>query len=124
MRSCRLISIPLLLLLTAAAQSATTVEDIRIWAENGKTRVVLDLSRPANHSIFTLRGPDRLVVDLQDGRLAESLLKLPVGVGSVTAIRTGVRSNGQLRVVLDLNEDVRSRSFAVSSRSPAPIGFE
>ncbi len=112
MRSRRLILIPLLLLLTAAAQSATTVEDIRIWAENGKTRVVLDLSRPANHSIFTLRGPDRLVVDLKDGRLAESLLKLPAGVGSVTAIRTGVRSNGQLRVVLDLNEDVRSRSFA------------
>jgi N-acetylmuramoyl-L-alanine amidase len=112
MRSCRLILIPLLLLLTAAAQSATTVEDIRIWAENGKTRVVLDLSRPVNHSIFTLRGPDRLVVDLKDGRLAESLLKLPAGVGSVTAIRTGVRSNGQLRVVLDLNEDVRSRSFA------------
>jgi N-acetylmuramoyl-L-alanine amidase len=112
MRSCRLILIPLLLLLTAAAQSATTVEDIRIWAENGKTRVVLDLSRPVKHSIFTLRGPDRLVVDLKDGRLAESLLKLPAGVGSVTAIRTGVRSNGQLRVVLDLNEDVRSRSFA------------
>ena len=112
MRSPRLFLIPLLLLLSAAAQSATTVENIRIWAENGKTRVVLDLSRPASHSIFTLRGPDRLVVDLKDGRLAESLQKLPTGVGSVNSIRTGVRSNGQLRVVLDLNENVRSRSFA------------
>ena len=111
MSSRRLILIPILLLLTAAAQSATTVENIRIWAENGKTRVVLDLSRPASHSIFTLRGPDRLVIDLQDGRLGATLAAMPDGVGSVTSIRSGVRSNGQLRVVLDLNEDVRSRSF-------------
>ena len=112
MNSRRLILIPVLLLLTAAAQSATTVENIRIWAENGKTRVVLDLSHPTDHSIFTLRGPDRLVVDLKEGRLADSLRNLPDGVGSVTSIRTGVRSNGQLRVVLDLSANVRSRSFA------------
>ena len=112
MRSCRLLLIPIVLLLAAAAQSATTVENIRIWAENGKTRVVLDLSEAVSHSIFTLRGPDRLVVDLKNGRLAESLQNLPKGVGSVSNIRTGVRANGQLRVVLDLNEDVRSRSFA------------
>ena len=101
----------LALLYTAAAQSATTVENIRVWAENGKTRVVLDLSRPSTHSIFTLRAPDRLVVDLKDSRLAASLKNLPKGVGSIREIRTGIKSNGQLRVVLDLNEDVRSRSF-------------
>lgn len=105
-------SIPGLVLLLAAfyAEAATTVENIRLWSENGRTRVVLDLSRPAEHSIFTLRGPDRLVVDLKDGRLADSLSKLPSG-GSIRSIRSGVRSNGQLRVVLDLNESVRSRSF-------------
>lgn len=108
----RLILTALLLLCTTAAQSATTVENIRVWSENGKTRVVLDLSRPAQHNIFTLRAPDRLVVDLKDGRLASHLQSLPKGVGSIREIRTGVRSNGQLRVVLDLNEDVRSRSFA------------
>ena len=63
----------LALLYTAAAQSSTTVENIRVWAENGKTRVVLDLSRPSTHNIFTLRAPDRLVVDLKDSRLAASL---------------------------------------------------
>lgn len=109
---CRhLILTPLLMLVTAAAQAATTVENIRIWAENGKTRVVLDLSKPADHNIFTLRGPDRLVVDLKDGRLAASLKTMPAGVGPIREIRTGIRANGQLRIVLDLNSDVRSRSF-------------
>jgi N-acetylmuramoyl-L-alanine amidase len=69
----------LLTLLATAAQSATTVENIRIWAENGKTRVVLDLSRTTDHNIFTLRGPDRLVVDLKDGRLAQALIAMGAG---------------------------------------------
>ena len=112
----RLIWTVIFALCTSAAQAATTVENIRIWSENGKTRIVLDLSRPANHNIFTLRGPDRLVVDLQGGRLSSALRDLPAGVGSVKRIRTG-SENGQLRVVLDLNEDVRSRSFTAGPNS-------
>ena len=111
MRINRLLIIFVLLLAAATAGAATTVENVRIWAENGKTRVVLDLSRPASHNIFTLRGPDRLVIDLKDGKLADALKNMPAGVGSVNNIRSGVLANGQLRVVLDLNEDVRSRSF-------------
>jgi N-acetylmuramoyl-L-alanine amidase len=99
------------------AQAATTVENIRIWSENGKTRVVLDLSESSQHHIFTLRGPDRVVVDLKDGRLSRSLTTLPKGVGSVRAVRSAVRANGQLRVVLDLNETVRSRTFTAGPNS-------
>lgn len=110
----RLKRIPVLLLplMAVAAEAATTVENIRVWAEGGKTRVVLDLSAPVNHNIFTLRGPDRLVIDLNDGRLASSLRNMPSGVGAVKNIRSGARADGQLRIVLDLSEDVRSRSFA------------
>ena len=50
------------MLLTSAAVADTTVENVRIWSENNKTRVVLDLSEPVDHNIFTLRGPDRLVI--------------------------------------------------------------
>jgi N-acetylmuramoyl-L-alanine amidase len=111
MRYSRLLISGVLILLCTAAQAATTVENIRVWSENGKTRVVLDLSHPARHNIFTLRGPDRLVVDLKSSRLADSLKAMPSGTGSVRSIRSAVRANGQLRVVLDLNEAVRSRSF-------------
>jgi N-acetylmuramoyl-L-alanine amidase len=97
-------------LLTSAAVADTTVENIRIWAENNKTRVVLDLSRPVDHNIFTLRGPDRLVIDLKDSRLG-GLAQMPRGAGAVRAVRSAVRADGQLRVVLDLSAEVRSRTF-------------
>jgi N-acetylmuramoyl-L-alanine amidase len=94
----------------AVSGAAAIVENVRLWSEDGRTRVVLDLSGPAEHAIFTLRGPDRLVLDIKDARLADSLGRLPVG-GAIRSIRTGLRSNGQLRVVLDLSQAVRSRSF-------------
>ena len=100
-----------LMLLSAAASAATTVENIRIWSENDKTRVVLDLSNPVEHAIFTLRSPDRVVVDLKDGRLASKLSRLPEGQGAIASIRSAVRDTGHLRVVFDLKASVRSRSF-------------
>ena len=103
--------IALIALVAAGAQANTTVQNIRVWADEGKTRVVLDLSDPADHNIFTLRSPDRVVVDLKDARLASQLQSLPRGVGAVRSIRSAIRAGGQLRVVLDLNQPVRSRSF-------------
>jgi len=94
----------LLLLLPAVLASAATVENIRIWSDEGRTRVVLDLSTPADHKIFTLRGPDRIVVDLTQSKLANGLANLPSGNGAVNEIRSGLRADGGLRVVLDLKE--------------------
>ncbi len=107
----RALILPLCLLLPIAATAGTTLENIRIWTENDKTRVVLDLSQSVPHNIFTLRSPDRLVIDLKDGRMAKTLTDMPTGTGAVKSIRSAVRANGQLRVVLDLGEGVRSRSF-------------
>lgn len=111
MRLHPLLTLALCLLLPLVAAAGTTVENVRIWDENDKTRVVLDLSQSVSHKIFTLRGPDRLVIDLKDGRLAKSLTQLPAGTGAVTSMRSAIRADGQLRVVLDLSPGVRSRSF-------------
>jgi len=116
MTAARLILIASLLLAGGFSHPAT-VENIRVWSEEGRTRVVLDLSGPADHNIFTLRGPDRLVVDLKDSRLSDSIDSIPEGTGALDGIRSGLRSNGQLRVVLDLNEAVRSRSFTAGPNS-------
>ena len=111
MRLRPLLTLSLCLLLPLAAAAGTTVENVRIWDENDKTRVVLDLSQSVSHKIFTLRGPDRLVIDLKDSRLAKSLTQLPAGTGAVKSMRSAIRADGQLRVVLDLGPGVRSRSF-------------
>ncbi len=100
------------LCLLAVPASSATVEDIRLWSEDGKTRVVLDLSAPADHTLFTLPRPDRVVVDVSNSRLAERLAKLPQGTGYVRGIRAARRDGDDLRIVLDLERSVRPRSFS------------
>jgi N-acetylmuramoyl-L-alanine amidase len=102
--------------LLAVPARAAVVEDIRLWAEDGKTRVVLDLSAPADHTLFTLPRPDRVVVDVRGSRLAERLISLPAGDGHVRAIRVGRRGGDDLRIVLDLDRAVRPHSFSAGPK--------
>jgi len=93
------------------AQAATVeVRDLRLWAGPDGTRVVLDLSGAAGHQLFTLREPERVVIDIANARLARAFQT--AGQGLVKEIRTGAREEG-LRVVLDMGERVQAKSFLV-----------
>ncbi|MEC9359158.1 MAG: N-acetylmuramoyl-L-alanine amidase [Pseudomonadota bacterium] len=104
----------LLFLLLPLAVGAKELRDVRVWAGPETTRVVFDLSAPTEHKVFSLVAPERVVIDLdgveRSSRLAASL----EGSGLVQRIRTGRRPDGALRVVLDLSEAVRPKSFALT----------
>jgi N-acetylmuramoyl-L-alanine amidase len=94
-----------------------SVESIRVWSGPESTRVVLDLSAPAAHRVFTLDGPSRLVIDLPHTALSAPL-EFAEPKGFVRNIRTGVRPSGALRVVIDLSEGVRPQSFLLGPTAP------
>ena len=99
-------------LLLAPAQSAPVdVRDVRIWASPDSTRVVLDLSQAVEFELFTLSGPERVVVDLRGTGLDAARVRLPEGSGLVRSIRTGQQPGGTLRVVLDLAQHARANAF-------------
>jgi len=86
------------------------VESLRLWAGPESTRVVLDLSDPTAHRVFTLSDPHRIVIDLTDTR-ASMPGGYPEGRGFVSGVRTGDRPGGELRVVLDVIQAVKPKSF-------------
>lgn len=85
---------------------------IRLSSGPVATRIVFDLDRAAEHRIFELANPNRLVIDL-DATLASQALRLPTPKGRVRSVRTGVQPGGKLRVVLDLTEAADSKSFVL-----------
>lgn len=101
----------LLLLSLAGAVVAGEIENVRVWTGPDKTRVVLDLDRSVDYSVFSLDDPDRLVVDIDGSRMALDPELDPEHSGVVSKVRYGVRDGEDLRVVLDLSEAARAKSF-------------
>src|SRR6202795_3742379 len=81
---------------------AVDVHALRLWAGPDSTRVVLDLSGSAQHSLQVLKNPDRVVLDVAGARLASGARAAPAGTGAVKQVRMARRPSGGLRIVLDL----------------------
>jgi len=93
-----------------AAQSVR-VKDVRISESSDRTRIVLDLSDSAQHKLFTLANPNRVVIDLSQSDFALQGRSLPGGRGAVVNIRGANREDGSARLVLDLAAAARPKSF-------------
>src|SRR3954465_7572905 len=88
-----------LLALVAGASSpliAAEIRDIRIAPTDTGTRVVLELSGPANYKAFILDNPARVVLDIARSSLKTSL---PASEAPLTAVRSGSLPNKGLRLV-------------------------
>lgn len=105
--------VAVLLALWGVQVQAAELKDLRIWAGPESTRVVFDLSASAEHKLFTLENPSRIVIDLDRTALGASLDAALEGKGLVQRIRTGKRQAGDLRVVLDVADQVTPKSFSL-----------
>lgn len=103
----------MLLAIAGVAGAAPMVKEIRASSSSEGTRVVLDLSEPANQKLFTLDKPHRVVLDIPGAQA--NLVGAPQTAGVVQGIRLAKRENGDLRVVFDVQGAVQARAFAVAA---------
>lgn len=82
--------------------AAARLERLTIASDGADTRLALVLSDARPYRLFTLSAPDRLVVDIEKSRLGASVLPLPPGHGVIRQVRVANRTDGSVRVVLDL----------------------
>ena len=70
---------------------AAEVDSLRLWRAPDNTRLVLDLSGPVEHKVFTLDNPNRLVIDIKNSTLKTTFDKLDLASTPIDAMRSGVR---------------------------------
>ncbi len=95
----------------ANAAAATNVKDIRLSNHDGYVRLVFDLDKSVDHSVFTLNKPDRIVLDLKNTKMVHGMVDRVGANSMIRRIRSGVQNNDDLRVVFDLQHEVKPRSF-------------
>ena len=111
--SCELIALALLLSF-ANGVSASTLEEVRMWRAPDHTRLVFDLSDAVSYNLFTLENPRRLVIDIDNATQVSDLSGLDFTGSPITGVRSGVRNDNALRIVLDLNAEVKPSSFTLA----------
>lgn len=100
----------LALFASSMALASTEVQTVRAWLAPDNTRLVFDLSGPVKHRLFTLSDPERIVIDIENAAFRASLDNLGLEKSPVQSIRYS-QNSGTVRVVLDLKESVRPKSF-------------
>lgn len=117
LRTMKLRTLGLLLLATGMLYGnllqAAQIESVRLWRAPDNTRLVFDLTGPAEHKLFTLANPERIVIDISDARFAASTSGLPLDNTPLTGVRSAPRDGSDLRVVLDLSREVKPKSFSL-----------
>ena len=118
----RILAVGLGCLVALSVPAATVqVESIRTWPAPDHSRIVLDIDRPAEYTVFVLQDPDRVVIDLRDGKLLKRVPGARSGDRLLARIRAAHRTRPDrrsgdgnrefLRVVLDMKQRVRPKSF-------------
>ena len=102
-----------LLCLTApvAVFADASIHGVRMWNAPDHTRLVFDVSKQVQHRLFSLHNPDRLVIDFEKSDLKAKLKSDQFRNRHISSLRYAPQPNGKLRVVLDLKQAVRPRSF-------------
>jgi N-acetylmuramoyl-L-alanine amidase len=80
------------------------VNNVRYWSGGAYTRIVIDQDRTLKFQAHELKNPDRLVFDILNSRVSDSVEKdpLPVNDGILKQVRTSQYAPDTVRVVLDL----------------------
>ncbi len=112
----RFLLLALVLAVAAPSSYATTfIEGVRMWQAPDNTRLVFDLSNRVTHDLFTMKSPNRIVIDLKNTNLITSLSNLKLESDNVLrGVRTAKRNKNDLRIVLDLKKAVKPKSFVLS----------
>lgn len=101
----------LLLAIQGVAFAGASLKSVRLWAAPDHTRVVFDTSGPVTHKLFTLDNPHRLVIDVPSAEVPADMKAIG---GVVKGIRAARNSPDTVRIVLDLAQSAKPRSFSLA----------
>ena len=97
------------------AAGARQIVAVRVWPSNTYTRITLESAEPLRFKHFTMKDPERLVIDLDGLQLNGVLKSLDGKVGGddpyIKTARAGQFNPSTVRVVLDLKTQIEPQVF-------------
>ncbi|NNM69537.1 MAG: AMIN domain-containing protein [Gallionella sp.] len=106
---------PVMLFWLGSAVAGVSISSTRIWPAQDYTRLTLESKQAIRHNMFTISNPDRLVVDLEDVDINETLNQLAGKIATddpyIKSLRIGRFKPGIVRLVFDLKAEIKPQLF-------------
>ena len=103
------------------SEAGVAISDVRVWPAPDYTRITIESNQAIEYTVFTAKGPDRLVLDLEGVTLDAGLEGLPIRIGAddpyIAQARVARNRPGVVRVVLELRGEVKPQAFSLQ-----PVG--
>ena len=98
-------------------QGQAQIQSGRIWPARDYTRLTLESGSSIKHSLFSVKDPERLVLDLEMDELPPALAELQGKLAAddpyIKGLRVARNRPGVVRVVLDLKAEVKPQLFTL-----------
>jgi N-acetylmuramoyl-L-alanine amidase len=114
------ILLSLLLLSLSGSLWSASVEQVRLSPSDKGTRLVFDLDASVQYKSFTLKNPDRLVIDLKYSKQNKKFAVPALTETPIKAIRHAAFNKNTLRLVVDLKHAVIYDSHVVKPNQGSP----
>ena len=105
----------------SVAAESIKITAARVWPAAEYTRITLESKQPISFNHFTMNHPERVVLDLEDIELSNTLSQLSAKIGAddpyIKVVRVGRFKPGVTRLVFDLKTEVKPAVFTVK-----PVG--
>jgi N-acetylmuramoyl-L-alanine amidase len=91
------------------------INSLRYTTTSNQNRMMFDITSSADHKVFVMDNPARLVIDIKDARLERALSQPSAKHPLFARVRTGIKNGTDLRIVVDLKTPITSKKFSLSS---------
>jgi N-acetylmuramoyl-L-alanine amidase len=92
----------------------SSIDGVRVWPAPENTRIVFDLSKKPDYKYFSLKNPQRLVIDFKNSKNNASLTNLLKKDKRVIRIRTSKSKSKDTRLVLELANNYQLAIFPLA----------
>lgn len=97
------------------ATAINSIDGIRVWPAPENTRIVFDLKSKPDYKYFSLRKPNRLVIDFSNTKNNATLTNLANHDPRIKLFRTSsTKSNANIRLVLELTKSYQLTVFPLA----------
>ena len=88
---------------------------LRYLVNAEKSRLVFELTAATQYRVFAMNNPSRLIIDIKNAHLKQSLMQPEVTHPLFSQVRAGLKNNTDLRIVVDLKLAVNANDLIFSA---------